>query len=64
MGEIRRPEDVINRRGRSSSDLGPQPMPRQDRRRQLDDVWRAIERLTTEIDKMKIALRAHGIIVE
>ena len=64
MGEIHRPEDVINRRRRPSSDLGPQPMPRPDRRKRLDDVWRAIERLNVDIDNMKIALRAHGIVVE
>jgi hypothetical protein len=64
MGEIRRPEDIVNRWRNPASDLGPQPIPQRDRRRSLDDVWQAIDRLNADMDKMKIAMRAHGILVE
>jgi hypothetical protein len=63
MGEIRRPEDIVNRWKKPGSDLGPQPIPRRNRR-SLDDVWHAINQLNTDIEKMKKALRSHGILVE
>lgn len=64
MGEIRRPEDIVNRWRKPGSDLGPQPIPQRTRRRSLDDVWRAIDRLNTDLEKIKISLRSHGILVE
>ena len=64
MGEVRRPEDVVQRRGKPSSDLTPRPIPQPITPSSLKDVMREVKSLRTEIAKIKRALRAHGIAIE
>jgi len=63
LGEVRRPEDIINRRGKPSPDLTPRSIPQPITSSSLDDVIREIKSLRAEIAKIKRALRAHGITI-
>lgn len=64
LGEVRKPEDIVQRRGKPAPDLTPRLIPRPITPRSLGDVLREIESLKAEIARIKRALRAHGITVE
>ena len=64
MGEVHRPEDVIQRRGKPVPDLTPMPIPQHIISMSLEAILRDIESMKGEIAKIKLALRAHGITVE
>ena len=64
LGEVYRPEDVAQRRGRSASDLTPGSLPHPMTPTSLEAILRDIEALKGEIAKIKLALRAHGITVD
>ena len=64
MGEIRRPEDIVHRRGKPSPDLTPRPIPRPITPISLEEVIREIKSLSAEVIKIKKGLRAHGIAIE
>ena len=63
MGEVRRLEDIIHRRGKPSPDLTPRPIPQPITSSSLEDLIREIKSLRAEIAKIKRALRAHGITI-
>ena len=63
MGEVRRPEDIIHRRGKPSPDLTPRSIPQPIISSSLEDVIREIKSLRAEIAKIKRALRANGIAI-
>jgi hypothetical protein len=63
LGEVRRPEDIIHRRGKPSPDLTPMSIPQPIISSSLEDVIRDIKSLIVEIAKIKRALRAHGIAI-
>ena len=63
MGKVYRPEDLTAERPRQIPDLPikpPTPLARTD----VDVLYREIESIKREIDKIRQALRAHGIAVE
>ena len=64
MGEVRRPEDIVHRRGKPSPDLTPRPIPRPITPSSLEEVMREIKSLSAEVAKIKKVLRAHGIAIE
>ena len=64
MGEVLRPKDILQRRGKPALDLTPKPVPRPSIPRNIDDVLREIESLKAEIANIKRVLRVHGINIE
>ena len=64
LGEVRRPEDIVHRRGQPSPDLTPKPIPWPIIPSSLADVIREIKSLRAEIAKIKRAFRTHGIAIE
>ena len=64
MGEVRRPEDIVHRRGKPSPDLTPRPIPRPISPSSLEEVMLEIKSLGAEVVKIKKMLRAHGIAIE
>ena len=64
MGEVRRLEDVAGRRGGRAPDLTPSPLPIPAPSGSLKTLVEEIRSIRAELDKIKRALRAHGIPVE
>lgn len=63
MGEVYRPKDLTTGRRRRTPDLPiepPTPLLRTD----IEGLYREIESIRREIDKIEQALRTHGIAVE
>ena len=61
LGEVYKPEDFVGKR-RCSSDLTPglnKVLPKK-----LDDVAQEVRLLKREVEKIKLALKTNGIIVE
>lgn len=64
MGEIRKPEDLISRRGKPVPDLTPGLIPQPITPTSLEAILREIESMKAEIAKIKRVLRTHGIAIE
>jgi hypothetical protein len=64
LGEVRRPEDIVQRRGKPSPDLTPRPIPRPITPSGLEAIMREIKLLSAEVATIKKVLRAHGIAIE
>ncbi|MFH0748752.1 MAG: hypothetical protein V1915_02375 [Candidatus Bathyarchaeota archaeon] len=64
MGEVIRPEKFMQRRGTPSPDLSPRPSPPQIPPTTLEEVLRQLEYLKAEVAKIKLVLKAQGIIIE
>ena len=61
MGEVYRPEDLVGRK-KKPSDLSP--IPTRFAPATLQDVIREVRLLKAEVNKIKQALKATGIIIE
>ena len=61
LGEVYRPEDLVGRK-KKPSDLSP--MPRGIAPATLEEVIREVRMLKAEVNKIKQALKAKGIINE
>ena len=61
MGEVYRPEDLVGGK-KKPSDLSP--LPSGIAPASLEDVIREVRLLRAEVDKIKQALKAKGIIIE
>jgi hypothetical protein len=65
MGEVRRPESLIRRRPRPETpDMPHIPAPSRPAPTGLEELFREVQMLKTEIFKLKQAMREHGITVE
>ena len=62
MGEVYKPEDIVRKKERTSTDLGPGSTPQPQIIPNLNDLVREVQELRTEIEQIKIALRKKGII--
>jgi hypothetical protein len=63
MGEVYRPEDVIHRRERGVSDLGPGNIPKPSTPTDLGNLLQEVRELRIEVEKIKQALKSEGIII-
>ena len=61
MGEVYRPEDVIDKRGRTLPDLSPGIPSKPISRDRLDELIREVRELKSDVEKIKVALRSRGI---
>jgi hypothetical protein len=64
LGEVYKPENMIQKRKRQVPDLTPTPLPQSSSPMSLETILREIESMKAEITKIKQSLRAHGISVE
>jgi len=64
LGEVYRPEDIIQRKKRQIRDLTPTPIPQPATPTSLETILREIESMKAEITKIKQALRAHSIAIK
>jgi len=64
LGEVYRPEDVVHRRGKPVPDLMPKTIPQPVTPISLEEISRDIELIKVELANIKLALKAHGIVIE
>jgi hypothetical protein len=62
LGEVFKPED-IHKRKKEIPDLSPKPFPKPVSPSSLDDLIQEVRELRIEVEKIKKALQARGIIV-
>ncbi|MFQ5711117.1 MAG: hypothetical protein ACE5GD_04960 [Candidatus Geothermarchaeales archaeon] len=63
MGKVYKPEDLTEE-GKKVPDIKPAPIPRPFIPTNLEAVLQEIRSLKLEIERIKSALRRHGIVVE
>lgn len=63
MGKVYKPEDLTEE-GKKVPDIKPTPIPRPFTPTNLEAVLQEIRSLKLEIERIKSALRRHGIVVE
>jgi len=63
LGEVYKPEDIIHRKERGIPDLGPEIPSKPATPTGLGDLVREVRELRAEVEKIKGALKAKGILV-
>lgn len=64
MGEVYRPENVVQRTENPVPGLISKPIPQPITPTRLEEISRDIESIKVELAKIKLALRANGIAIE
>ena len=63
MGKVYGPEDVMPRRGNAVPDF-PKTLPRSDADRRIEQLSQDLSEIRAELERIKQALRAHGIAIQ